>query len=469
MKRMLTTLVTALLLAAALAVSAGASEYDSAAQDLAAIGMFRGTAAGFELDRAPTRSEAAIMLVRLHGAEESAKADYAAGKIAHPFTDVSEFASPYVAWVYTNGISKGTSATTFGSGNPCSAKMYSAFLLRALGYEDGVDFAYADTLTFAQAKGFFDTSVFSGTFLRDDLAAMTYQALATDLKDGSSYLLDHLVKSGAIDAKAAAPMTEKMETYRALVASAGAALNSSVDTDIRSDIKMDMSMSGTENGVPVSEKVTQDMTMEGSLQARLDGGNPQMAYDLTMTAEGESMRNEMWLKDGWMYVRSGEGAYKYEVGDMMAAYQQLMDQGMSQMNVGMLPFIDSIKAEKSGSSTVYTMTLNDAMFGMVGGLMDTLLGDLEGMDLSVDLKDCAYTYTVDRNGQLKECAAVMDMTMAMEMEMDAQNRMELAISMQMEMQMDINATGEAVRVSFPDLSVFRELPDELPADTDTAA
>ena len=74
MTRFLTMLFTALLLAAALCVTASASDFDAVAEDLSAIGMFRGTANGFELDRAPTRSEAAIMLVRLYGAEDTAKA-----------------------------------------------------------------------------------------------------------------------------------------------------------------------------------------------------------------------------------------------------------------------------------------------------------------------------------------------------------------------------------------------------------
>lgn len=158
MKRFLTLLFATLLLSAALCMSASASDFDAAAEDLSAIGMFRGTANGFELDRVPTRSEAAIMLVRLYGAEEDAKAAYASGEISHPFTDVSTFTSPYVAWLYTNGIANGTTATTFGSANPCSAKMYCAFLLRALGYQDGTDFQYADTLAFARARAFMSPS-----------------------------------------------------------------------------------------------------------------------------------------------------------------------------------------------------------------------------------------------------------------------------------------------------------------------
>lgn len=96
MKRILTILAATLLLTAAMAGTASASSYDSVAEELSAIGVFRGTAGGFELDRAPTRSEAAIMLVRLYGAEDEAKAAYEAGEISMPFTDVSETAAPSV-------------------------------------------------------------------------------------------------------------------------------------------------------------------------------------------------------------------------------------------------------------------------------------------------------------------------------------------------------------------------------------
>ena len=113
MKRILTILAATLLLTAAMAGTASASSYDSVAEELSAIGVFRGTAGGFELDRAPTRSEAAIMLVRLYGAEDEAKAAYEAGEISMPFTDVSETAAPSVAWLYSQGITNGTSATTY--------------------------------------------------------------------------------------------------------------------------------------------------------------------------------------------------------------------------------------------------------------------------------------------------------------------------------------------------------------------
>lgn len=51
MKRILTILAATLLLTAAMAGTASASSYDSVAEELSAIGVFRGTAGGFELDR----------------------------------------------------------------------------------------------------------------------------------------------------------------------------------------------------------------------------------------------------------------------------------------------------------------------------------------------------------------------------------------------------------------------------------
>lgn len=64
MKRILTVLAATLLLTAAMAGTASASSYDSVAEELSAIGVFRGTAGGFELDRAPGRHHAGAALRR---------------------------------------------------------------------------------------------------------------------------------------------------------------------------------------------------------------------------------------------------------------------------------------------------------------------------------------------------------------------------------------------------------------------
>lgn len=156
--------------------------YTPIAEELAAFGMFRGTSRGFELDRAPTRAEAAIMLVRLYSAEEEASAAYAAGEISHPFQDVSAFTAPYVAWLYGKGCVKGISETLFGSQNPCSLRHYTAFLLRALGYEDGTDFQYADALSFAESAGIRTSDLPADLFLRDHLVLLTCRGLSALMK-----------------------------------------------------------------------------------------------------------------------------------------------------------------------------------------------------------------------------------------------------------------------------------------------
>lgn len=89
MKKLCKALALAVLCVMSLALYAGASDFDGIAQELKDVGLFQGTDTGFELDRAPTRAESAVMLVRLLGAEETAKAELEAGETAHPFTGCS--------------------------------------------------------------------------------------------------------------------------------------------------------------------------------------------------------------------------------------------------------------------------------------------------------------------------------------------------------------------------------------------
>lgn len=205
-KRIVCLLLSACLLLSGLCLGAFAMDPDSAAEDLSGINVFRGTTTGFDLDRAPTRREAAVMLVRLYGAEEEAMRWFASGYTSHPFADGNDWSAPYIAWLYTYGLTKGVSETSFGADNICSAKDYAVFLLRALGYEDNVDFTYAQAEQFAQKAGFYDTRLFGGEFLRGDLALMTYYALSCRTTGSGQTLLNALVADGAIDREAAKPL-----------------------------------------------------------------------------------------------------------------------------------------------------------------------------------------------------------------------------------------------------------------------
>ena len=459
MKRIFTVLAVTLLLTAAMAMTASASEYDSVAEDLSAIGVFRGTSSGFELDRAPTRSEAAIMLVRLYGAEEEAQTAYQVGDITMPFTDVGTTAAPYVAWLYDQGITNGTSATTFGTG-ACSAQNYVVFLLRALGYQDGTDFAYGDALTFAQQKGFYDPLQFAGTFLRDDLAAVTYQALGTDLKDGSAYLLESLIDSGAVDATAAAPMTEQIEAYRALMAASATMDSTALDADLNASIDISYTQDG--------ETVSMPINMSGNMQMILDESDLQMAYAFDMDILGESMTMSEWLQDGWVYVQTEIGdetvrtKTQVNLEEQLALLEQLEGTAsMAAVNASGLAMVDSITVATQGTDTVYTMVIREAsmqsMLGSVLGLMGDLgLGAEEttAMMDQLNFGDVTVVYTVDRNGNLTDVA----MTFSMEMTIPAEEGgTPASMTASYDMDMTINAMGDDVRITFPDFSGFEEV------------
>ena len=119
------------------------------------LGLFKGTDKGFELDRQLTRAEAAVMLVRLLGAEPEA----IARNYGHPFTDVPSWADPYVGYLYQNGLTNGISKTEFGSGRPTTLDDYLTFMLRTLGYKDGEDFEWSQAESFAAKIGAADKNL----------------------------------------------------------------------------------------------------------------------------------------------------------------------------------------------------------------------------------------------------------------------------------------------------------------------
>ena len=88
------------------------------ATDLKSLSLFKGVSdTDFDLDRAPTRTEAVVMLIRVLGKE----AEALNGSWSHPFTDVSPWADKYVGYAYEKGLAKGVSETQFGSGNATAA------------------------------------------------------------------------------------------------------------------------------------------------------------------------------------------------------------------------------------------------------------------------------------------------------------------------------------------------------------
>ena len=195
MKKTLTIILCAvMLLALYIPASAASVTGPEAIETLETLGLVRGTGNGFEPEKTATRAEAAVMLLRLLGEETAA--ERAGG--TSPFSD-GGWADRYLAYAYDRGLVRGVSATRYGSGDAVSARDYVTMTLRALGYTEGVDFTWSESLSFSDRIGLTHREyTASGAFLREDLALISYTALTLKLKGLDRKLIESLYLSGAV-------------------------------------------------------------------------------------------------------------------------------------------------------------------------------------------------------------------------------------------------------------------------------
>ncbi len=157
------------------------------------LGLFKGVSeTDFDLNRAPTRVEAMVMMIRTLGKE--AEALEMGG--THPFTDVPAWADKYIGYAYEKGLTKGVSATSFGTGNSGS-DMYLTFMLRALGYSDtACEFSWDAPDILAKAVGILPDGVDTVNFLRSDVVLVSWASLEAGLKGGSQTIANKLMEEG---------------------------------------------------------------------------------------------------------------------------------------------------------------------------------------------------------------------------------------------------------------------------------
>lgn len=183
---------------------AGQIFHQSEAEALNKLGLLLGSPEGFELDRTPTRAEGSVMLVRLLGREKEAKeANY-----VHPFTDVPEWLNPYVGFLYHNKLTTGVGNNLFDPNSKMDANSFTTFILRALGYSDKEgDFSWDKALEKALSLNIIDESykklLSEKTFLRDDMVAISYNALTALIKRSNITLAEKLLQENAISHDAA--------------------------------------------------------------------------------------------------------------------------------------------------------------------------------------------------------------------------------------------------------------------------
>lgn len=330
MKQWFRTALTGALLAGSLAVSAAAADYTACADHLKNLGLFQGTAQGYELDRAPTRGEAAVMLVRLLGEEQNALTlEYSA-----PFDDLHNWEKPYVQYLYDIGATTGVSETTFAPEQPCSAQMYAAFVLRALGYtEADGDFVYADADGFAQHIGLYDAAVIDTEFfLRDDVAAASYTALSLMPKGSEQTLLEQLVANGAVDAQSADSYLALFDLYRQY-RTATADMTTFNQFSVRGGLNAVLSEEGTKRLTVRTEDYTTVNRADGTAVSQ---------GTLTLEAPGVDAYKQTYSKDA-----------AEETGDVRAALLYGYD-------IVPLACVDEMK--RSGSDWTFTFSALPAQY-----------------------------------------------------------------------------------------------------------
>lgn len=361
--------------AAMLTASAFAANYTNCADALHEMGLFQGTQNGYDLDRTPTRAEAAVMLVRLLGKEAEAKAlTYTA-----PFTDLKGWEKPYVQYLYSNGLANGTNRTTFHPTGKCTAQMYAVFLLRALGYSDTADFSYANAIETAREQGIYDTGIINvQNFLRDDAAAASYTVLSVSPKNSEGTLLDQLVSGNAIteaDAKSYQNLFSTYAQYREATAGMDALLHYSVNSEFASPAAV------THDGRTVMQVQTSETTV-------FDREKNELLTDRKMTLSApntsdKQLLTQSYLSDGALYHKLN-GSWSAEL--VTAAEQE----GLAAM-YGRVPLVcvDSL-SQRAGSWTIICADTPNAYTELLWSV-ESAMGDL---DEAVRLQPTTVTQSV---------------------------------------------------------------------------
>lgn len=183
LKRALSLALSSVMLLGMMVVGTSAASYpDVDAQDnleaievLDILGVMSGDENGkFNPDAKITRNEMAVVMTHLLKLNAGGTS---------PFTDVPSWAQPYVSAIYANGVTAGTSATTYGGSNNVTAVEAALMVMKSLGYF-GYQGEFADNWSLAVVKQATKINLFNGidaaatdAITRSEAAQMCLNAL----------------------------------------------------------------------------------------------------------------------------------------------------------------------------------------------------------------------------------------------------------------------------------------------------
>ena len=187
-------------------------DYTPFAVELNRLGLFLGYGdddAGnpvFGLGDELSRIQALVLTLRMLGLEDAVQAHTG----SHPFTDVSGWQTPYVAYAFENGLTMGVSADRFDPRSQVTLQQFTTFMLRSLKYSDtdGEDFEYADAIEFALSLGLLTDDLLaefgSAAFLRGEAVRVMINALLTKVNEEDGGMLLHKLAGAEVFTQEAA-------------------------------------------------------------------------------------------------------------------------------------------------------------------------------------------------------------------------------------------------------------------------
>ena len=425
MKKILITLVVAAVLAGASVITASAANYEQSAEQLNALGLFRGTDAGYELDRAPTRAEAVTMLVRFLGLEEESKS----GEYAHPFTDVPTWADEAVAIAYEKGYTTGVSDTTFDPHGTCSAQMYATFILRALGYSDESvkSTLWEDAIEFGKQVGIIDDTILTGTFLRGNMTAVSYLALIAAPQDSDfDTLLEKLVADGAVDETTAilvATWLAQLDDFNNIMA------ETTKETSIAATITM--KLDAEDGDKDISSSVIIDMAIN------TDDNDLSLALAMTMDDEVE----ETYITNGYLYTSSNGEKIKIPLEILVGAGLEDVLSFTQIINIPPTPpyLISHVGIKTQGESVIYSIEVTGGpLVELMNQIFTAFGGNLNIGEFS-DMLDDNIVMTFSADGDNVPTSFSISATLK-----------SSTISGTITFEVEFTAFGSDVKIDFPD-------------------
>ncbi len=203
MKRGLMICLSMMIIVSSVTVTYAANHTD--AEIAEALGILKGDGNGISEDylmKLSTRFQAAVMVLRLKGLEETAKNF----TIEEQFDDADEIVwKPGQAMLgYLKAHSElgwQGSKNMFKPNDPISPKAYYKVMLELLGYKKDVDFQWDNVLEFAESKGLSEVKN-AVELTNDQLAIATVETLKANTKDGKKFV-DTLLESKVISEEVA--------------------------------------------------------------------------------------------------------------------------------------------------------------------------------------------------------------------------------------------------------------------------